>query len=106
MLPAVTVPTDKEHISLYNLNTVVLLLLTLCRGIPVLLWFSLYWKDGEWHKNWKMTSLAIFNIFVLCIVLFMNTGGLYASIDNMLSIFADPNSNISGVFSCADNSLL
>lgn len=72
-------------------------------GIPVVLWFDLN-RNGEWHNGWKKVMLAAFNVFILFIVLFMNTGGMYASIDNMLAIFADPNSNINGVFSCADNS--
>lgn len=91
--------------SLLNISAS-LLLAWFTWGIPVLLWFHLNWEDGQWHKGWKKISLATLNIFIMCIVLFMNTGGMYASIANMLAIFADPNSSISGVFSCADNSLL
>lgn len=91
--------------SLLNISAS-LLLAWFTWGIPVLLWFHLNWDGQRWRRGWKKISLAAFNIFVLCIVLFMNTGGMYASIDNMLAIFADPNSSVSGSFSCADNSIL
>lgn len=87
--------------SLLNISASILLAWSTW-GVPCLLWAHLNW-NGEWRNGWKNIALAVFNIFILCIVLFMNTGGMYASIDNMLAIFADPNSNINGVFSCANN---
>lgn len=90
--------------SLLNISAA-LLLSWFTWGIPVFLWFHLNWKDQQWRRGWKKISLALLNVFILFIVLFMNTGGMYASIANMLDIFNDPNSSVSSPFSCADNSL-
>lgn len=90
--------------SLLNISAA-LLLAWFTWGIPVLLWFHLNWENQGWRRGWKKISLAVLNVLILFIVLFMNTGGMYASIANMLDIFNDPNSSVSGSFSCADNSL-
>lgn len=36
---------------------------------------------------------------------FLNTAGMYASIDSLITLFNDPDSNVDGPFSCSDNSL-
>lgn len=90
--------------SLLNISAAILLA-WFTWGIPVLLWFDLNWENQGWRCGWRKISLSVLNVFVLCIVLFMNTGGMYASIANMLNIFNDPNSTVNGSFSCADNSL-
>lgn len=91
--------------SLLNISAA-LLLAWFTWGIPVLLWFHLNWENQAWRRGWKKISLAMLNVFILFIVVFMNTGGMYASIANMLAVFDDPNNNVSGSFSCADNSLV
>lgn len=66
-------------------------------------WFHLNWN--QMFSNWKKISLVMLNILILCITLFMNTAGMYASIDSLLKIFADPDNEVNGPFTCADNSI-
>ena len=88
--------------SLLNISSSILLA-WFTWGLPVIFWFHLNWN--QMFSNWKKTSLVVLNVFILCIVLFMNTAGMYASVDSLLKVFADPDNEVNGPFTCADNSI-
>jgi len=89
--------------SLLNISSS-LLLSWFTWGITVLFWFHLNW-NGKWRSTKKKLATAIFNICILIMVLFMMVPGMYASIDALLKVFADPNQQVNGAFTCADNSI-
>ncbi|RVX72088.1 hypothetical protein B0A52_04686 [Exophiala mesophila] len=88
--------------SLLNISAS-LLLAWFTWGLPSVFWIHLNWN--HLFDGWKKTALFCFNIFILGVTLFMNTAGMYASIDSLLSTFADPDNNVDGPFTCGDNSI-
>jgi hypothetical protein len=42
----------------------------------------------------------------MVLVFFMMIPGMYASIAALLAVFADPNQQVNGAFTCADNSIV
>lgn len=67
-------------------------------------WFYLNWDVKL--QGWKKISLSLINVFLIAISLFMNGGGLWASITELMDIFADENSAVSGVFDCGNNAMI
>jgi hypothetical protein len=88
--------------SLLNISSS-LLLAWMTWGLPVIFWIHLNW--GQLFSTWRKSALMILNVFVLGIVLFMNTAGMYASVVTMLDVFSDPEEQVNGPFTCADNSI-
>jgi hypothetical protein len=72
-------------------------------GVTVLFWFHLNW-NGKWRSSKKKIAMAAFNVFIMCVTLFMVVPGMYASIDALLNVFAT--TDVNGAFTCADNSIL
>ncbi|RYG60937.1 hypothetical protein EON64_18950 [archaeon] len=70
-----------------------------------MLWFHLNWH-GKWRSSGKKLATAAFNVFIMILVFFMMIPGMYASIDSLLKVFADPNQQVNGAFTCADNSIV
>ncbi|KAH8725335.1 amino acid transporter [Phaeosphaeriaceae sp. PMI808] len=50
-------------------------------------------------------STAILNWSIIVMTLFMNGAGLWASIDQLIETYNDPNTPVSSSFTCADNSI-
>jgi amino acid permease len=90
--------------SLLNISAA-LLLSWFTWGITVLFWFHLNW-NGRWRSTKKKLATAAFNVFIMIIVFFMVVPGMYASIDSLLKVFADPTQQVNGAFTCADNSVV
>ncbi|KAH4007741.1 hypothetical protein HBH98_008850 [Parastagonospora nodorum] len=90
--------------SLLNISSS-LLLSWFTWGITVLFWFHLNW-NGKWRSSGKKLATAVFNGFIMILVFFMMVPGMYASIDALLAVFADPNQQVNGAFTCADNSIV
>jgi amino acid permease len=88
--------------SLLNISSS-LLLSWFTWGITVLFWFHLNW-NGRWRSTPRKLATAALNVFIMILVWFMMIPGMYASIMSLLNTFAT--SNVSGVFTCADNSLV
>ncbi|KAH7383989.1 transmembrane amino acid transporter protein-domain-containing protein [Pyrenochaeta sp. MPI-SDFR-AT-0127] len=75
--------------SLLNISSS-LLLSWFTWGVTVLFWFHLNWH-GKWRSSGKKLATAAFNVFIMVLVWFMMIPGMYASIDALLAVFADPN---------------
>jgi amino acid permease len=90
--------------SLLNISSS-LLLSWFTWGVTVLFWFHLNW-NGRWRSTKMKLATAAFNVFILVLVFFMMIPGMYASIAALLAVFADPNQNVNGAFTCADNSIV
>ncbi|KNG50878.1 amino acid transporter [Stemphylium lycopersici] len=88
--------------SLLNISAA-LLLSWFTWGVTVLFWFHLNW-NGKWRSTPKKMATAAFNIFIMCVTLFMVVPGMYASIDALLNVFNT--TDVNGAFTCADNSIL
>ncbi|XP_014557338.1 hypothetical protein COCVIDRAFT_37246 [Bipolaris victoriae FI3] len=88
--------------SLLNISAA-LLLSWFTWGVTVLFWFDLN-KNGKWRSSSKKIATAVFNIFIMCVTLFMVGPGMYASIDALMNTFAT--TKVNGAFTCADNSIL
>lgn len=88
--------------SLLNISAA-LLLSWFTWGVTVLFWFHLNW-NGKWRSSKKKITMAAFNVFIMCVTLFMVVPGMYASIDALLNVFAT--TDVNGAFTCADNSIL
>lgn len=88
--------------SLLNISAA-LLLSWFTWGVTVLFWFDLN-KNGKWRSSGKKLATAAFNIFIMCVTLFMVGPGMYASIDALMNTFAT--TKVNGAFTCADNSIL
>ena len=71
-------------------------------GISAFLWLHLF--KGRYFEK-RNISLFAANICLLIFSLFLNGGGLWSSITELLDIFAN-SSNIRGCFSCGDNSFI
>lgn len=72
-------------------------------GISGMFWLHLHWHE-QW-RGWRNRALAVLNWGIVLLTLFMNGAGMWASVDSMLADFRDPNVNINGPFTCADNSV-
>lgn len=88
--------------SLLNISAA-LLLSWFTWGVTVLFWFDLN-KNGKWRSSSKKIATAVFNVFIMCVTLFMVGPGMYASIDALMNTFAT--TKVNGAFTCADNSIL
>ncbi|KIL87053.1 n amino acid transport system protein [Fusarium avenaceum] len=72
-------------------------------GLSAIFWFHI--NKGQYTKNWKKKVLCVINGLLIVQSLFMNGGGLWSSITELLDIFENDQSAIRGVFSCGDNSI-
>lgn len=90
--------------SLLNISSS-LLLSWFTWGVTVLFWFHLNWH-GKWRSSGKKLAVAAFNVVIMVLVLFMMVPGMYASIDALMAVFNDPNQQVNGAFTCADNSIV
>jgi amino acid transporter len=90
--------------SLLNISSS-LLLSWFTWGVTMLFWFHLNW-NGKWQSSGKKMALAALNVLILVLVMFMMVPGMYASIDALLAVFADPNQSVNGAFTCANNSIV
>ncbi|KAG5657866.1 hypothetical protein KAF25_007899 [Fusarium avenaceum] len=72
-------------------------------GLSAIFWFHI--NKGQYTKNWKKMALCVVNGLLIVQSLFMNGGGLWSSITELLDIFENDQSSIRGVFSCGDNSI-
>jgi hypothetical protein len=90
--------------SLLNISAA-LLLSWFTWGVTVLFWFHLNW-NGKWRSNHKKMAVAGLNVFILIMTMFLMVPGMYASIETLLGVFADPNQTVNGSFTCADNSII
>ncbi|CAF3457478.1 hypothetical protein SNK03_005510 [Fusarium graminearum] len=72
-------------------------------GLSAIFWFHI--NKGQYTKNWKKMVLCVVNGLLIVQSLFMNGGGLWSSITELLNIFENDSSKIRGTFSCGDNSI-
>ncbi|KAF7550325.1 hypothetical protein G7Z17_g5801 [Cylindrodendrum hubeiense] len=72
-------------------------------GVSAVLWFSL--NKGSMFDGWKKICLFCLNSFLILFSLFLNGGGLWSSITELLDTFADDSTTVQGSFSCGDNAL-
>lgn len=72
-------------------------------GLTSIFWLHLNWKVQFSTK--KKTALALANWAIMAFTLFLNIGGLYASLKALIDIFANPENGLSGPFTCGDNSI-
>lgn len=70
-------------------------------GLSAIFWFHLKW--GNLTKDWTTIALAGVNGLMIVQSLFMNAGGLWSSITELMEIFEK--SEVRGAFSCGDNSV-
>jgi uncharacterized membrane protein len=90
--------------SLLNISSS-LLLSWFTWGVTVLFWFHLNW-NGRWRSTKMKLATAVFNVFIMVLVFVMMIPGMFASIVALLAVFADPNQNVNGAFTCAYNSVV
>lgn len=72
-------------------------------GLSAIFWFHL-----NWHclfRDWKKIALTVINALLIVQSIFMNAGGLWSSITDLLDKFNSEDSDVRGVFSCGDNSV-
>lgn len=67
------------------------------------MWLYLNW-DVQF-KGRRKISLSVLNWSIIALTLFMNGVGLWASIDQLLEAYNDPNVPVNSSFTCADNSV-
>lgn len=72
-------------------------------GISGVLWLNLH--KGHYFDNWRSIMLFTANIGFIIFSLFLNGGGLWSSITELLEVFASE-TGVRGCFSCGDNSIL
>jgi hypothetical protein len=72
-------------------------------GLTSIFWIHLNW--GQQFSTPRKSCLAVFNWAIMAFTLFLNAGGLYASLTALIDIFNDPNSGLNGPFTCGDNSI-
>ncbi|EUC50326.1 hypothetical protein COCMIDRAFT_82415 [Bipolaris oryzae ATCC 44560] len=72
-------------------------------GLTSIFWLHMNWKV-QWSTPWKK-FLAIVNYAIMLMTVFLMIGGLYTSLKALIEIYNDPNSNLSGPFTCSDNSI-
>ncbi|KAM0273162.1 hypothetical protein ACHAQH_008453 [Verticillium albo-atrum] len=71
-------------------------------GLSAIFWLHL--NRGQYFENWKKGALTVFNCLLIVQSLFMNAGGLWSSITQLVDIFNSDSSSVRGAFSCGDNS--
>lgn len=71
-------------------------------GLSAIFWLHL--NRGQYFKNWKNGLLTVLNCLLILQSLFMNAGGLWSSITQLIDIFNNDSSSVRGAFSCGDNS--
>lgn len=67
---------------------------------------SVFWFHANWDcmfRGWKQISLMVLNTLLVIMSLFMNGGGLWSSVTELLDLFEADDSSIRGVFSCGSN---
>lgn len=72
-------------------------------GISGVFWLHLN-RHRLFESRWQIALLAL-NVLILAQTIFMNVGGMWATITELIAIFDDPANQIEGPFTCADNSL-
>lgn len=72
-------------------------------GLTSIFWLHMNWKT-QWSSPWKK-FLAVVNYSIMGLTVFLMVGGLYTSLKALIDIYNDPNSHLSGPFTCADNSI-
>ncbi|KAH7399682.1 transmembrane amino acid transporter protein-domain-containing protein [Pyrenochaeta sp. MPI-SDFR-AT-0127] len=72
-------------------------------GISGVMWLYMNWSVQ--FKGWRKISMAILNWTIIALTLFMNGVGLWASIDQLLAAYNDPEIPVNSSFTCADNSV-
>lgn len=72
-------------------------------GLAAIFWFHMNWDCL--FANWKKASLTVLNIFIIGATLFLNAGGLWAAVTELLDLFNKDDGSIGGVFSCGNNAL-
>lgn len=72
-------------------------------GLAAIFWFHMNWDCM--FSTWKKSSLAVLNVLILCATLFLNAGGLWAAISELLDLFNKDDGSIGGAFSCGNNAL-
>ncbi|KAJ5116035.1 hypothetical protein N7456_000383 [Penicillium angulare] len=72
-------------------------------GFPGAFWLHLNWKEQFSSK--RMIALACLSWGLVIMGAFLNTSGIYASIDSLVDLFNNPDSGVDGPFTCADNSV-
>ncbi|KAJ4185853.1 hypothetical protein NW755_008305 [Fusarium falciforme] len=71
-------------------------------GFAAIFWFYSNWDVK--FSNWRKISLSIVNVLIICATLFLNAGGLWAAITELMDLF-DKGDGIGGVFSCGNNAI-
>ena len=67
-----------------------------------------FWIHLNWHRLFegpRQIALLLANAFIILQTLFMNAGGMWATVTELQAIFDDPTNQVTGPFTCADNSL-
>ncbi|KAH7138824.1 amino acid transporter [Dendryphion nanum] len=72
-------------------------------GISGVMWIHLNW--GNQFANKRKTAVALLNWAIVLMTVFMTTVGLWASIDQLIEAFNDPDVPVNSSFTCADNSI-
>ncbi|CVK84233.1 related to neutral amino acid permease [Fusarium proliferatum] len=72
-------------------------------GFAAIFWLHL--NKGLYFSTWQKGLLTVGNVIMIGLTLFMNAGGLWAAITELLDLFANNKDGIGGVFSCGDNSI-
>lgn len=70
-------------------------------GLSSVFWFNL--NQGKLFKDWKTISLTVVNTLIIIMSLFMNAGGLWSSVTELLDLFESDSSAVRGAFSCGSN---
>ncbi|OBS26149.1 hypothetical protein FPOA_00092 [Fusarium poae] len=72
-------------------------------GFAAIFWLHL--NKGLYFSSWQKMLLTALNVTMIGVTLFLNAGGLWAAITELLDLFAKNEDGIGGVFSCGDNSI-
>lgn len=72
-------------------------------GIPGIFWLHLNWKQQ--FASPTRIALAVLSYFLIALAVFLNSAGMWASIESLIDLFNNPKDGIKTPFSCADNSL-
>ncbi|KAF4978245.1 hypothetical protein FZEAL_5350 [Fusarium zealandicum] len=72
-------------------------------GFSAIFWFSS--NRSVLFSNWKKITLTVVNALIICATLFLNAGGLWAAVTELLDLFDQGDDGIGGVFSCGNNAI-
>ncbi|KAM0549936.1 hypothetical protein ACHAPJ_009183 [Fusarium lateritium] len=72
-------------------------------GFAAIFWLHL--NKGLYFSTWQKSVLTIGNVTMIGVTLFLNAGGLWAAITELLDLFDNNKDGIGGVLSCGDNSI-